>query len=76
MCVCVCVWEHVRTASARNSLGEAVLTSIHNLCFGLKIRKKCVYPCIPPFYYIKVGFKKVFIARTCFPDGDNVEIFR
>ena len=24
--------------------------------------------CIPQFYYIKVGFKGVFIARTCFPD--------
>ena len=22
----------------------------------------------PQFYYIKVGFKGVFIARTCFPD--------
>ena len=23
---------------------------------------------IPQFYYIKVGFKGVFIPRTCFPD--------
>ena len=25
-------------------------------------------PCKPQFYYIKVGFKGVFIAWTCFPD--------
>ena len=55
------LWVHVRTASA-------VLTSTHNLCFGAKIRKK-VYPCIPQFYYIKVGFKGVYIARTCFLDA-------
>ena len=47
--------------------GEAVLTSTHNLCFGAKIRK-IVYPCIPQFYYIKVGFKGVIIAMTCFSD--------
>ena len=41
--------------------------STHNLCFGAKIRKK-VYPCIPQFYCIKVGFKGVYITRTCFPD--------
>ena len=27
-----------------------------------------VYPSKPQFYYIKVGFKGVYIARTCFPD--------
>ena len=27
-----------------------------------------VYPCIPQFFCIKVGFKGVYIARTCFPD--------
>ena len=26
------------------------------------------YSCIPQFYYIQVGFKGVYIARTCFPD--------
>ena len=51
----------------QNRLAEAVLTSTHNLYFGAKIRKK-VYPCIPQFYYIKVGFKGVYISRTCFPD--------
>ena len=24
--------------------------------------------CMSQFYYIKVGFKRVFVARTCFPD--------
>ena len=28
-----------------------------------------VYPCIPDhFHYIKVGFKGVYITRTCFHD--------
>ena len=52
---------------AQNIDCEAILTSTHKLCFGAKIRKK-IYPCIPQFYYIKVGLKGVFIARTCFPD--------
>ena len=39
-------------------IAEAVLTSTHNLCFGAKIRKIGI-PCIPQFYYIKVGFKDV-----------------
>ena len=50
--------------------GEAVLTSTHNLSmFWSKNKKKIVYPCIPQFYYIKVGYGGgVFISRTCFPD--------
>ena len=32
-------------------------TNTHNLCFGAKIRE--VYPCIPQFYYRKVGFKGI-----------------
>ena len=38
---CDRLWVHVRIASARRfyRLGEAVLTSTHNLCFGAKIRK-------------------------------------
>ena len=51
-----------------NRLAEAVLTSTHNLCFGAKIRKISIYPCIPQFYYIKVGYEGVYITRTCFPD--------
>ena len=34
-----------------------------------KNKKKYIYPCIPQFCYIKMGFKGVFIARTCFPDA-------
>ena len=40
--------------------------------FWSKNKKKKVYPCKPQFYYIKVGFTGVFIARTCFPD-ENLE---
>ena len=29
-----------------------------------------MYPCKPQFYCIKVGFKEVYIARTCFPNGE------
>ena len=57
----------VLASNPQSMLAEAVLTCTHNLCFGEKIRKK-IYPCIPQFYYIKVGFKGAFIARTCFPD--------
>ena len=42
--------------------------STHNLCFGAKIKKKA-FSCKPQFYYKKVGFKGVFISRTCFPDA-------
>ena len=31
-------------------------------------------PCIPQFYYIKVGFKGVYITRTCFPDGESISL--
>ena len=49
---------------------EAVLMSTHNLCFGAKKKKeKQVYPCIPQFFYVKMGFKGVYISRICFPDG-------
>ena len=40
-------------------LSESVLTSVHNLCFRAKIRKKCI-SCKPQFYYIKVGCKPQF----------------
>ena len=45
-------------------------TSTHSPCFGAKIRK-IGYPCIPQFCYIKVGFKGVFIAWTCFTDDET-----
>ena len=31
-------------------------------------KEKQVYPCIPQFCYIKVGFKGVYITQKCFPD--------
>ena len=46
--------------------------STHNLCLGAKIRKK-VYPCVPQFYKIKVGYKGVFISLTCFSDEQPVK---
>ena len=41
--------------------------STHNLCFGAKIRKIGIR-LRTPFYYIKVGFKGIYITRTSFPD--------
>ena len=35
-----------------------------------------VYPCIPQFYCLKVGFEGVFIARTCFPDELKCLVYR
>ena len=46
---------------------EAVLTSTHKLCFGAKIRKIGT-PLHTPVCRIKVGFKGVYIIRTCFHD--------
>ena len=31
--------------------------------------EKYVYPCIPQFCCIKVGYKGVYITWTCFPDA-------
>ena len=42
--------------------------SIHNLCFTIKIRKMYT-PVHPQVYNIKVGCKRVYITRTCYPDG-------
>ena len=39
----------------------------YNVCFRAKIRKN-IYPCIPQFYYIKVGFKVVYDSWTIYPD--------
>ena len=52
---------------------EAVLMSTHDLCFGSKIRKN-VNPSAPQFYYIKEGYKGVYITWSCFPDDG--EVFR
>ena len=42
--------------------------------FWSKNKKKKVYNCKPQFYYINVGFKGIYIARTCFPDEIKGEI--
>ena len=36
--------------------------------FWSKNKKNRYTPSKPQFYYIKVGFKGLFIARICFPD--------
>ena len=54
-------------------LGEAVLTSIHNLCFGAKIRSIGIP--VPILVYIKVGFTGECISRTCFPDENKIYLF-
>ena len=43
-----------------------VLTSTHNLCFFRRNKTNNVYPCIPQFYYIKVGFKGSKLYRYVF----------
>ena len=50
---------------------EAVLTSTHDLCFRVKIRKN-VHPCKPQLFFIKVGCKGVYITRTCLHDDIHV----
>ena len=54
----------------KKNVGEAVLTSIYNLCYGVKTRKKMVHPwaCIPIFCYMKVGYEGENISRTFFSD--------
>ena len=47
--------------------------STHNICFGSKIRKIGI-TLQTQFYYIKVGFKGVYISRTCYPDDLALEI--
>ena len=55
----------------KNRLGEAVLRSTHNLCFGAKIRKIGIPPHTPVFFYIKVGLRgytfhgHVFLMKGC-----------
>ena len=42
------------------------LCLLQNIDCGYTLEPPRVYPCIPQFCYIKVGFKGIFIARTCF----------
>ena len=55
------VWVHVRTAT--NEFPQCM--------FGIK-NKKIRYTCTPSnpsFFYIKVGFKGVYMSQICFPDA-------
>ena len=55
--------------TCKNCLGEAVLTSTHNLCFGAKIRKIGI-PLSTSVLLYKSGVQGgIYIARTCFPDA-------
>ena len=38
------------------------------LCKNKKNKSIPGFPAYPPFYFVKVGFKGVFIAQICFPD--------
>ena len=44
--------------------------STHNLRFRAKIRKIGL-PLYTPIVLYKMGFKGVFIARTCYPDASD-----
>ena len=48
--------------------------STHNLCFEAKNKKNQVYPCIPQFCYIKMGYKGEYITQTCYPDVRKIEL--
>ena len=48
-----------------NRLAEAVLKDPQSVFW----MEKGVNPCIPQFYYIKVGFKGVYIPWIHFPDN-------
>ena len=52
---------------------EAILTSSHNLCFGAKI-SQIGKPLHTPVFYIKVGFKGVYIARTSFSNESTFQM--
>ena len=58
----------------QNRLAEEVLTSTHNVCFGLKMTKLCI-SLQTPVFYIKVGFKGVYISYICFPDVQLIEFY-
>ena len=49
---------------------EAVQTSTHNLCFGAKIRKKCLRPYTPVLLY-QSGVQGGNITRIRFPDDQS-----
>ena len=39
--------------------------------FWSKNKKNRYTPRIPQYFYIKMGFKGVYISRTCFPDVND-----
>ena len=57
----------VKIDNYHQNIFETVLTSTHNLGFGLKLRKY-VYPCKLQFYYIKRWGKRGYVnfSRTCY----------
>ena len=50
------------------NIGEAVLTSTHNICFGAKIRKICI-PLGPPVLLYKSGVDGGIHFMDIFPDA-------
>ena len=53
------LWVHIRTASVSNEYPQ---------CMFLSKNKNNRFTPAYPFFYIKVGYKGVFISQTCFPD--------
>ena len=43
--------------------------------FWTKNKETRYTPAYPLLYYMKVGFKGIFIARTCFPDDENNTLY-
>ena len=60
--------QHLKKKKKKKKRVEAVLASIHNLCFGAKNKKKIGIPLHTQFCYIKVEFKGVYITWICFPN--------
>ena len=59
--------ENLQRKNFDISLIFAVLTSTYNLCFGAKIRKIGI-PLQTPVFLYKMGYKGIYITRTCSPD--------
>ena len=60
--------------SAKNisKLGEAVLTSTHNLCFWAEIKTIMYIPVYSSFTILKFGYKGVKLIQACFRDGTTI----
>ena len=57
------LWVQVRWQGGSNEYPQCM--------FWIKNKKIRYTPANPSFWYIKVWFKGVNIARTCFPDEEN-----